>query len=107
MKIELSEIIKFAKENAGPGYKNFNDELWRLLFVKNKTIIVVEDNRIKGFGVYTELPDYLVFVTIVIKKECEQNWRGVFLMMKAMDQLPRKEICWFNKKRGRFVKCHR
>jgi len=103
MKIKLSEIINFAKENAGPGYEYFNDVLWKLLFEKSKTVVVVEDGRIQGFGVYTETRDYLIFVTVVIKKECSQNWRAVSLMMKAKKQLPVKDICWFDKKRGRFV----
>lgn len=92
----IDRLIKFAKENH-PGFAGMPYDILRMLFktYEKTTLIRERDGEIRGFALYQEWPDRLVFIAIAGIGSTLETING---LLEGRNLLPDKMICWFDEK---------
>ena len=90
----IDDLIKFAKTYHA-GFASVGDSFLRRMFetYRDTTLIYRPKGELKGFAIYQEWPDRLVFITIVGSGTLEENLKA---MIRGRSHLPKKPICWFD-----------
>ena len=90
----IEQLIKFAQKNH-PGFAGMPDDILRKLFktYEKTTLVRVRDGEIRGFALYQEWPDRLVFIAIAGIGSTIETING---LLEGRNHLPAKMICWFD-----------
>ncbi len=104
--VMIDTLIKFAKKNY-EAYSDIPDSFLRRMFetYKDTTLIYQDDaGNIRGFALYQDWPDRLVFILICGDSGHDQNFKA---MISGRHNLPDKPICYFDEKTMRLKQCQR
>ena len=103
--IEIGKLVLFAKANY-PAFKDLPDRTIAAYFTTYQDTIIIDrqGDKIRGFAIYQEWPDFCNFIIICHLDDNNVRW----LLRIVRNELAGRQAAWFDEKRmsPRFIKCH-